>query len=288
MVFRKKVLTENPVAASQDIHSPFSEPKAHSLPYTQKKVPGYAGHFLLGFDAVCNRGQIHISIELHVVKSQQYSSFFTVFKRTCYWTGSWGIRLPLTPSHTIPLRHVPLLSYLCQALLIPLSVSAEQNFVYQICLIVWIKMTSVLWVYFMYTEKRSQPISYQILHSLHMPVVLVVGKFTSRGWAFYDALAFLHYVAIDLNPGANRTIGIPPFVGPLGYVMQPSNRGQRILLQECPNSLRHYFLRTSLFSYVHLMHYLMLCHLHSLCTVRAEELLWKMFYKEGKQSRSQF
>jgi len=81
-----------------------------------------------------------------------------------------------------------------------------------------------------------------------MPVVLVVGKFTSRGWAFYGALAFLHYVAIDLNPGANRTIGIPPFVGPLGYVMQPSNRGQHILPQECPNSLRHYFLQTSLFS----------------------------------------
>jgi len=125
----------------------------------------------------------------------------------------------------------------------------------------------------MYTEKRSQPISYQILHSLHMPVVLVVGKFTSRGWVFYDAFAFLHYVAIDLNPGANRTIGIPPFVGPLGYVMQPSNRGQRILLQECPNSLHHYFLQTLLFSYVYLMNYLMLCHLNSLCTVRAEELL---------------
>jgi len=69
------------------------------------------------------------------------------------------------------------------------------------------------------------------------------GKITSRGWAFYDALAFLHYVAIDLNPGANRTIGILPFVGPLGYVMQPSNRGQHILLQECPNSLRLYFYR---------------------------------------------
>jgi hypothetical protein len=125
----------------------------------------------------------------------------------------------------------------------------------------------------MYTEQRSQPISYQILHSLHMPVVLVVGKFTSRGWAFYDALAFLHYVAIDLNPGANRTIGILPFVGPLGYVMQPSNRGQHILLQECPNSLRHYFLQTLLFSYLYLKHYVMLCHLHSLFTVWAEELL---------------
>lgn len=91
-----------------------------------------------------------------------------------------------------------------------------------------------------------------------MPVVPVVGKFTSRGWAFYGALAFLHYVAIDLNPGANRTIGIPPFVGPLGYVMQPSNRGQHILLQECPNSLYHYFLQTSLFSYVYLTHYAVL------------------------------
>jgi hypothetical protein len=86
--------------------------------------------------------------------------------------------------------------------------------------------------------------SYHILHSLHTPVVLVVGKFTSRGWAFYYALAFLHYVAIALHPGANRTIGIPSFVGPLGHVMQPSNGGQHILLQECPNSLRHYFLWT--------------------------------------------
>jgi hypothetical protein len=136
----------------------------------------------------------------------------------------------------------------------------------------------------MYTEQRSQPISYQILHSLHMPVVFVVGKFTSIGWAFSDALAFLHYVAIDLNPGANRTIGILPFLGPLGYVMQPSNRGQHILLQECPNSLRHYFLQTLLFSYS----YLILCYLHSLFTARPEELLWEPFYKGGKQSRSQF
>jgi hypothetical protein len=31
----------------------------------------YAGHFRLVCDAMCNRGQIHISIEMNVVKSQQ-------------------------------------------------------------------------------------------------------------------------------------------------------------------------------------------------------------------------
>ena len=67
----------------------------------------------------------------------------------------------------------------------------------------------------------------------------------------------LHYVAVDLNPGANRTIGILPFVGPLGYVMQPSNRGQHILLQECPNSLRHYFLHILILYYLCLMQYVM-------------------------------
>ena len=245
----------------------------------------YAGHFLLGFDAVCNRGQIHISIELHVVKSHKA----VIFILYCVQN---NLLLDRFPRHKTPVDALAdhfLTTCSATVLFMPSSSNSSLCFSRtKFCVPNLfnraIKMTSVLWVHFMYTEQRSQPISYQILHSLHMPVVLV-GKFTSGGRAFYSALAFLHYVAIDLNPGANRTIGIPPFVGPLGYVMQPSNRGQHILLQECPNSLRHFFLQTSLFSYVYLTHYLMICHLQTSFTARAEELLWEMFYKEGEQSR---
>jgi hypothetical protein len=45
-----------------------------------------------------------------------------------------------------------------------------------------------------------------------MPVMFVVGTFSSRGRAFYYAFAFLHFVAIASNPGANHAIGILPFL----------------------------------------------------------------------------
>jgi hypothetical protein len=44
-----------------------------------------------------------------------------------------------------------------------------------------------------------------------MPVVFVIRTFCSGGRAFYYALAFLHFVAIASNPGANHAIGILPY-----------------------------------------------------------------------------